>query len=416
MYPNFYYLFKDLFGVEIDALIYINSFGFFVALSFLAANFLMVKELKRKEENGELLPRKVKVVYGKRPGIIDYALNAVIGFLIGYKLIYLVSNATEIRNSGNSPQDFIMSSDGSVLWGIIIAALLVGWRYWEVMKVAKKYPKEVTVEETFHPYQAMGTITIVAAVAGLLGAKIFDHMEHWDEFVKNPLGAFLDPFSGLTFYGGLICGGAAVLIVAKRYGIHWRKMLDVGGPAMMFAYASGRIGCQVSGDGDWGIVNTLDKPGWLSWLPDWAWSYDYPNNVAHICNPYVGAERDLHSCTWEESGRLIAGVFPTPLYEIVAGMLLFVILWKLRKKLTVPGMLFSLYLFLAGFERFWIEKIRVNATYHIFGSEITQAEIISSVLMIVGLGTFLLLYYRKKKGIAMDPKVSPVNEETSDQE
>lgn len=395
MYPNFYFLFKDLFGVEIDWLIYINSFGFFVAVSFLAANYLMTRELRRKEQIGELSTTKVKVVRGRMPSLVDYITNGAIGFVIGWKLVYLAQNASSIRESGGSPQDLIFTGEGSLLWGVIIGLVMVGWRYLEARKVKKEFPEPVEEEVDFHPYQAMGAITIAAAVAGLLGAKIFDHMEHWEEFIENPLGAFLNPFSGLTFYGGLICGGAAVLIVARRYGIHWRKMLDVGAPAMMFAYASGRIGCHVSGDGDWGIVNTLDKPGWLRWLPDWMWSYDYPNNVAQICNPYQGAERKLHSCNWEESGRLIAGVFPTPLYEVIACLILFGVLWALRKKLQVPGMLFSVYLFLAGLERFWVEKIRVNAIYHIGSMEITQAEIISVVMMVTGVAAFLYLRIRK---------------------
>lgn len=397
MYPNFYYLFKDLFGVEVNWLIYINSFGFFVALSFLAANYLMTRELKRKEEAGELNSRKTTVVKGKMPTVADYFSNGLLGFLIGWKLIYLLQNADVIQSEGKSPQDFIFTMDGSLLWGLLIAGVMIAWRYFEAQKLKKQYPKPLAEEVDFHPYQAMGTITIVAAVAGLLGAKIFDHMEHWDEFIENPLGAFLNPFSGLTFYGGLICGGAAVLIVAKRYGINWRKMLDVGAPAMMFAYASGRIGCHVSGDGDWGIVNTIDKPGWLSWLPDWLWSYDYPNNVAQVCNPYTGEERLLHSCNWEESGRLIAGVFPTPMYEVIACLFLFLIIWAFRKKLQVPGMLFSLYLFLAGLERFFVEKIRVNAVYSIGGMEITQAEIISVVMMAVGAGAFIYLYFKGRK-------------------
>jgi phosphatidylglycerol:prolipoprotein diacylglycerol transferase len=255
----------------------------------------------------------------------------------------------------------------------------VGIKYYETIRTKKEYPEPVLKDIIIHPHQRMGTMTLVAAVAGLLGAKIFDHMEHWEEFIQNPLAAFLDPFSGLTFYGGLICGGAAVLWYAKKVNINWKHMLDVGGPAMMLAYAVGRIGCHMSGDGDWGIINNRPNPG----LPDWLWAYTYPNNVAGICDPIAHT-----GCPPGTIPELISPVWPTALYETIMGLILFGVLWQLRKRISIPGVLFSIYLFFAGFERFWIEKIRVNAVYKIMGMKITQAEIISVVLMLAGIGMF----------------------------
>ena len=89
-------------------------------------------------------------------------------------------------------------------------------------------------------------------------------------------------FSGLTFYGGLICGGAAVLYIANKHGIKPLTMLDIGGPGMMLSYGIGRIGCQMSGDGDWGIDNLSPKPHWLSWAPDWMWAFKFPHNVNDV--------------------------------------------------------------------------------------------------------------------------------------
>jgi hypothetical protein len=80
----------------------------------------------------------------------------------------------------------------------------------------------------------------------------------------------------------LIVAGIAVAIYARRKKIPFLHLADATAPGLILAYGIGRIGCHVSGDGDWGIVNTAEKPGWLSWLPDWAWSYDYPNNVGAI--------------------------------------------------------------------------------------------------------------------------------------
>src|SRR3546814_13175650 len=105
----------------------------------------------------------------------------------------------------------------------------------------------------------MGNALVLAAVFGLLGAKIFHNMEYWDEFMANPIEGIFS-FSGLTFYGGLICGGAAVLYVTNKHGIKPAHMLDVGAPGMMLAYGVGRMGCHMSGEGDWGIENTGAQP------------------------------------------------------------------------------------------------------------------------------------------------------------
>jgi prolipoprotein diacylglyceryltransferase len=89
-------------------------------------------------------------------------------------------------------------------------------------------------------------------------------------------------------------------------------------------------------------------------------------------------------------------VFPTPLYETIACLLLFGLLWFLRKKINITGQLFGIYLFVNGLERFCVEKIRVNSTYSIWGFHPTQAELISSLLMISGILIFVLKGKMKK--------------------
>ncbi|MFT4523614.1 MAG: phosphatidylglycerol:prolipoprotein diacylglycerol transferase [Bacteroidia bacterium] len=387
MFPNFYHLFKDLFGLEIPGLVFINTFGFFVAVSFLVTSWVMAQELKRKEKEGHLAPMMVKTTLGEMPGLSEYFFSGLVAFVFGWKFIYLIINSSEFFSD---PQSHILSMEGSLFWGLLLAAISTAFTFYQGKKIKKKYPEPKEVENPVHPYERMGTITLYAAVAGLLGAKIFDHMEHWDQFIANPLGAFLDPFSGLTFYGGLICGGAAVLIYANSVKINWRHMLDVGGPAMMLAYGIGRIGCHMSGDGDWGIVNKLSNPGWL---PDWLWAYTYPNNVANICDPETGMR-----CAEGVRPLLSSPVWPTPLYEAILGVLLFAFLWKIRKRFKVPGVLFCIYLILVGFERFWIEKIRVNAIYEIAGMEITQAELISVGMMLLGAFGWWYFVRDSKKG------------------
>ena len=153
---------------------------------------------------------------------------------------------------------------------------------------------------------------------------------------------------------------------------------------------SGRVGCHTSGDGDWGIVNEAPKPDWMSFLPDWTWTFSYPHNVINEGIPIPG-------CEGSHCSMLDPGVFPTPFYESLMCLGLFLVLWTIRKKMGYPGVLFCVYLIFNGIERFSIEKIRVNAVYQMFGTEITQAEIISVCLVIVGIVGILIFRKMGKK-------------------
>jgi prolipoprotein diacylglyceryltransferase len=180
-------------------------------------------------------------------------------------------------------------------------------------------------------------------------------------------------------YGGLIVGAAGVIWYGVKNKVPPLHLCDAAAPGLMLAYGIGRIGCQLSGDGDWGIVNTVAQPAALGWLPDWAWSYNYPHNVINEGIPIPGCE-GRHCFALEQ------GVFPTPLYESVACILLFFVLWYFRKRMSAPGLLFSFYLLLNGIERFLVEQIRVNAKYHLGGIDFTQAQLISAMLVLIGLG------------------------------
>ncbi|HEY8661482.1 MAG TPA: prolipoprotein diacylglyceryl transferase family protein, partial [Hanamia sp.] len=107
-------------------------------------------------------------------------------------------------------------------------------------------------------------------------------------------------------------------------------------------------------------------------------AYTYPNNV----------NEDgilLPNCEGKYCRALPQPVFPTPLYEIIACGILFLVLWAIRKKIIVPGVMFCIYLIMNGIERFLVETIRVNTTYSIFGLHPTQAELISAALVITGI-------------------------------
>lgn len=398
MYPNFYYIVKDWFGVEIQFLHVINSFGFFVALSFLLASITMQKELKRKFKDGLLgTGIQVKTLVGKPIPKSEYITAGITGFLLGFKILPIL---LDYGVTNGSPQEYILSTSGNFFLGVLVAAAFVGYMWYSDKKQRLDEPIEkVRIED---PSVYMGELTLYAFVGGLLGAKLFHILENLDEFYADPMGSIVS-FSGLTFYGGLIVGGAAVLYKANKRGIPMLHMLDVGGPAMMLAYGVGRIGCHVSGDGDWGIINTAPKPAWMSFLPDWMWSYDYPNNVNSVGVPIPGCLEPQHC------NHLVPPVFPTPFYETVMALILFFVLWMMRKRLKYAGTLFGVYLVMNGIERFLIEKIRVNSILEFAGIRFTQAEMISSALVI--LGVILILFSLKKKLPAK--AIQPLNMETT---
>ena len=135
------------------------------------------------------------------------------------------------------------------------------------------------------------------------------------------------------------------------------------------------MGCQFSGDGDWVIVNELPQPSW--WIfPDWLWAYQYPSNVlnegvliescdpekwnALLSQPMSVEERCREACGIRYCHQLEAPVYPTPVYETLMSFFIGGLLWSIRKKLTIPGLLFFTYVALNGLERLLIERIRVN--------------------------------------------------------
>jgi prolipoprotein diacylglyceryl transferase len=378
MYPNLYYAFKDLFGVEWTGLKLINSFGFFVAVSFITAAAVLAAELRRKSKEGLLTYKEEKIVVGQPASAIEIFINFLLGFLMGFKLI----GAFLDRDALVDTQTYILSTQGSWTAGIVVGLLFAFLKWQEKNKVKLAKPEERTIR--IWPQDRVGDMVIYAFVFGFLGAKIFHNLENLDDLIKDPVGSLIS-FSGLTFYGGLICATIAIWHYCKRNNMKPIHVADCFAPAMMLAYAIGRIGCQVAGDGDWGIVNTHPKP--FAALPDWAWAYTYPHNV-------IGEGVRMFDCVGQYCNELPQAVFPTPLYEIIACLILFAFLWAIRKRVKTPGVIAAIYLILNGVERFLIELIRVNTKYHFLGINPTQAELISASLVISGV--VLLIIFKRQ--------------------
>lgn len=183
-------------------------------------------------------------------------------------------------------------------------------------------------------------IIIAAGLGGLVGAKI-------DYLIQNDgQGGFFSG-TGLVWYGGVIGGAIAVIAVAL-----WRKIPlgtigNVAGPGLAIGYAIGRIGCQLSGDGDYGKPTSLP------------WGMSYPDGE-------VPTNEIVH---------------PTPVYETLAMLVVFFVLWRLRDRLDRPWQLFGLWALLAGAERFLIEFLRRNEAV---AAGLTTAQWVSIGMMIIG--------------------------------
>lgn len=225
------------------------------------------------------------------------------------------------------------------------------------------------------PASLVGTVTVIAVVAGIVGAKIFHILENWGDFMADPRGMLFSQ-GGLTFYGGLLFAAAGIVWYVRKHGVNLSLFVDVTLPTVMLAYGIGRIGCHLAGDGDWGIpANVEAKPGFI---PDWLWSETYPNNILGVTLPE-------------------SGVYPTSIYEFLMAAALFAVLWSLRRHPFRTGWVASLTVLFFGVERLLIEQIRVNNVFEFLGMEVTQAEVISVIMILLGIAGLIFTTRRKSQ-------------------
>ena len=205
-----------------------------------------------------------------------------------------------------------------------------------------------------------------AAIGGVLGAKIYYLIENLDRTINDPAGMIFRG-SGLVFLGGLIGSTTCVTVILNKRKLPWFVFADVIAPLIMIGYAIGRLGCFLVGD-DYGLPSTLP------------WAVSFPNGLP----PTTVSSFSLYY-PWIDTSDFtseIITVHPTQLYESFAGFVIFMILWKMRSKIIIPGSLFFSYLVIAGIERFCIEFIRTNEKYlfDIFSG----AQIISVIMVCIG--------------------------------
>lgn len=216
-------------------------------------------------------------------------------------------------------------------------------------------------------------VTLLAIIFGIAGSKLFNLFENWSDFLADPFGMIFSA-GGLTFYGGLILAIIAIAVFLKRKKIPFLYIADAASPSLALAYGIGRIGCHLAGDGDYGLPTSLP------------WGTNYQNGIVKPSQMFYGSDiaKNFPNGIIPDNTPL----HPTPIYEFLVGLIIFFILWQLRKKNYHNGILFMIYLIFSGFARFFVEFIRLNPLL-VFG--LSEAQVISLVLIVVGiLGIFFI--------------------------
>jgi prolipoprotein diacylglyceryltransferase len=400
MYPDLSYLFHDLLGTAPDNWTSIfKTFGFMLVLALMSCGVLLKSELKRLESDGLIKPLKITVIKSDKTSLQDIIMNAFFILFFGAKIPYIIQDFSAFQSD---PASVLFSGSGNWLIGILLALGYSAYIFWKNNNIHTKPEKADFLQ---YPSDKTGDIIIIAGLSGILGSKLFSVSEDISGFMKDPLGQLLSG-SGLNVYGGLILAFFAVYWYVKKIGIKPIYMMDIAGMGILLGYAVGRIGCQLSGDGDWGIVAAPQPEWWF--LPDWLWSYEYPNNVNNEgvllsqCNTEVFNELQMQRLSIEEKCKTACGirychelnpkVYPTPIYETAISLMGLAALWFNRKKVKIAGTIFFIYMIFNGIERFFIEFIRVNERYQLFGLNWSQAQYISVLFVMGGIGGLIWLY------------------------
>ena len=227
----------------------------------------------------------------------------------------------------------------------------------------------------------------ITGLAGLAGSRLYHLLESPAEFFADPWPQLFSTM-GFAFVGAIIGGFIALVFLAKRFRIPMLLMLDAASPAAAMGYGIGRIGCLLSGDGDYGIATNLP----------WGMAFNPLQPGSRLLRFIVVDRGALVPSYGRDVGGLppdaIVRVHPTPIYEFLVAILIFWILWRIgARALKTPasnGIVFAAYLVLTGIARFLVEIIRINPR-SFYGLTNAQAASVVSVLA----GVALFIYSRR---------------------
>ena len=242
----------------------------------------------------------------------------------------------------------------------------------------KKYDENVSINVTF-----------IALIGGVIGSKLLYIIEDWpslSQMQSSKLFSTDGLFSpaGLTWYGGFILATILIFFYVRAKKIAFLGVCDAAAPSLAIGYGIARIGCHLSGDGDYG----LPVSEFASWVP---WGTNYANGTLPPSAAFRGTELA------KKFGGVVPDntlCHPTPIYELIIAAIIFWLLWRYRKKFKVDGKLFFLYLVLTGIARLMVEFIRLNPKL-LFG--LSEAQLISIVFIIIGTIFFIKIPSVKPK-------------------
>ena len=274
MYPNLRYALYDLFGIDLPFLGLVQTYGFFLAITFLACGWALWSELRRREQLGLLTGLEESMVRGKSLQPLELISNALLGFILGFKGVFAAQNPDLFM--GAQAKQYLFSLDhGNWLMGFLLAIVFVALRIRDKKKERLEYPEETTVTKLVLPHERVSDIVVIAAISGVLGAKLLYMTERSYNNLDEVWADFFSG-SGLSVFGGFILAFFVVSYYLKKKQLPLNQMIDACAPAMILGTGLGRLACHFSGDGDWGDPNPYTKP--FTWIPDWLWAYKYPNS------------------------------------------------------------------------------------------------------------------------------------------
>ena len=229
-----------------------------------------------------------------------------------------------------------------------------------------------------HDPEIAWDLVLYAAVSGVLGSKLYYLILNWPETAADPVRALLSR-SGLVWYGGFILAAAVVAWRVRHWKLSVLHAGDLVAPALAVGYAIGRVGCFLVGD-DYGRPTAVP------------WAVAFPNGAPPST---VENLRGLFGIPIPPGipGNTVLTVHPTQLYEVAMSLIIFAILWRMRRTPRNAGVLFALYLSLAGVERFIVEIFRAKDD-RFFGA-FTMAQLISIALVIAGAAGAVYLLSRR---------------------
>jgi phosphatidylglycerol:prolipoprotein diacylglycerol transferase len=222
---------------------------------------------------------------------------------------------------------------------IVLTAIAVG--IWLVAREAgrKGFKKEEIYDSSMY-----------IVLGGLLGARLFHILDHWQDFVVNPIRMLYIWEGGLAIWGGVAGGLIVGAILAWRRGWRFPRLLDAAAPGLVLAQAIGRVACVITGD-------AMGK----STTGPFGFAYTSPNAMVPKLGVYYT---------------------PMPVYEIIANLGIFALLWSLRKKNWPDGLLFLVYLSLYSVERFFLA---FTSSYQIMAYGLTQSQVVALISFVIAI-------------------------------